>query len=94
MNAYSNKTQKKREEYIVTQSAKSIIALTMFCMHKFWRCTPKTCKKRFDDLKAMLEMPEVMGKPLDDTDVIAYCKKYLDIDVNSLSIKISFDKSR
>lgn len=92
MNAYSNKTQKKREENIVNQSAKSIIALTMFCMHKFWRCTPKTCRKRFEDLKAILEMQEVMGKPLDDYDVIAFCKKYLDIDVDDINLKVRFDK--
>lgn len=92
MNAYTNKMQMRREEYVVNQSAKSIIALTMVCMHKFWKCTPKTCRKRFEDLKAMLEMPEVMGQSLNDADVIAYCKEWLDIDVNSLAIKVRFDK--
>lgn len=92
MNAYSNKTQKKREEYIINQSAKSIIALTMFCMHKFWRCTPKTCKRRFDDLKAMLETQEIIGQELHDYDVIAFCKKYLDIDVDDINLKVRFDK--
>lgn len=49
-------------------------------------------RKRFEDLKAMLETQEIIGQELHDYDVIAFCKKYLDIDVDDINLKVRFDK--
>lgn len=80
----------QKDYYVVQHTTQAVVALVMYCMHNMWKCKPKTCKKRFDDIRAMLEIPQIFGNEIKDIDMMKFCKDELDIDVSELNMKVRF----
>ena len=73
--------------------AQSMAALVAYIMYSKWKCSPETCRKRIRDIADMLNVPQIFGKDINDTDYIDWCKKNLNLDVEEevkLKVKVDF----
>lgn len=82
---------KYAKEY-ATHVAQSMVALMAYTMYSKWRCSPATCRKRVQDMADMLSAPPILGKEIQETDYIEWCKKVLNLDVKSeIKLKVAID---
>ena len=83
------KNAKEHAEHV----AQSVLALMAYIMYSKWKCTPKTCRKRVQDITDMLNAPQIFGRDINDTDYINWCKDILNLDIEKevkLKVKVEF----
>lgn len=83
-----------REEYAedakihANNVARSVIALIMLLMNDKWKCSEKTCQKRFKEICDCLSAKELFGEEITQDDYIECCFETLGIDVTKVNLDI------